>query len=247
METADSEARVRIRDVWPGSSSASLPPGQRLISVFPRFGTHLSRPAPDVSRLADISVNGAVTRTVDIPIASLANMPRREMVADFHCVAGWSVQGLRWEGVPFRGLYEEMIEPVAAPGVSHLRFVGLDGFRSVLTLEDALHEDVMVADRLDGRPLTPYHGGPVRLVSPHQYGYKSTKHLSAIELHTKEPQGGHTDFATNLGLRFIEPHPRARVAAEERHRYLPAWSVRWIYHNMLHPVFAYLCARGEAR
>jgi DMSO/TMAO reductase YedYZ molybdopterin-dependent catalytic subunit len=244
--TATKRARVRIRDVWPGSSapSGTLPPGQRLIHVFPRYGTHLSRPIPDVSQLSVIKVTGAVTQPVDIPIADLASMSRREMRADFHCVAGWSVQGLRWEGVPFRSLYEAVIEPVARPGVSHLLFAGVDGFWAVLTIEDALNDDVMVADHLDGVPLRGYHGGPARLVSPSQYGYKSTKHLSAIELHTAEPSDGHADLVVNLGLRLVKAHPRARVAAEERHRYLPPWAVRWLNFNLIHPVAGYLSELG---
>src|SRR2546421_12367312 len=164
MRTIDATRRdrVRIRDIWPGSPapSGTLPPGQRLINLFPRYGTHLSRPIPDVSQLRVIQVSGALTRPVDIPIADLASMPRREMRADFHCVAGWSVRGLRWAGVPFHTLYESLIEPVARPGVSHLLFAGVDGFWAVLTLEDALNDDVIVADQLDGRPLSDQHGGP---------------------------------------------------------------------------------------
>jgi DMSO/TMAO reductase YedYZ molybdopterin-dependent catalytic subunit len=169
------------------------------------------------------------------------------MLADFHCVARWSAQGLRWGGVPFRTLYEAVIEPAAGFGVSHLLFGGIDGFRAVLTLEDALNDDVMVADHLDGVPLSGDHGGPARLVSPSQYGYKSTKHLSVIELHTAEPTGDHADFVTNQGLRLVKPHPRARVAVEERHRYLPPWAVRWVNFNLIHPVVGYLSDLGARR
>ena len=63
-------------------------------------------------------------------------------------------------------------------------FEGLDGHRSVATIEDALNDDVLIAENLDGRPLDSDHGAPVRLVSPSQYGYISTKHLSRIEVHT---------------------------------------------------------------
>lgn len=225
----------------------SLPPGQHLIDVFPRYGTHLFQPIPDVSDLDTIRVGGAVAEPVDIRITNLATMARRDMVADFHCVAGWSVQGLRWGGVPFRTLYETVIPPVADDGVTHIRFVGIDGFRSVLMLEDALDDDVMVADHLDGMPLGGDHGGPARLVCPSRYGYKSAKHLSAIEVHTAEPAEGHTDALLNTLLTSIKPHPRARVAAEERHRYLPTWSVRWFYFSVLHPVLRYLCSIGDRR
>jgi DMSO/TMAO reductase YedYZ molybdopterin-dependent catalytic subunit len=224
-----------------------LPPGQHVIDGFPRYGTHFSRPVPDLSALRAIAVSGAVERPVEIPIEDLREMARREMVADFHCVAGWSVRGVRWGGVPFRTLYESVVAPVARPGVTHFRFVGVDGFRSVLTVDDALEDDVLVADQLDGAPLGGTHGGPVRLVCPSRYGYKNTKHLSAIELHTTEPSEGHIVAATDLALRLVKPHPRARVAAEERHRYLPGWSVRWVYFNVVHPVIRYLCALPERR
>ena len=226
------------------TGTKALPPGQHRSDVFPRYGTHFSRPVPNLSSLDAVSVTGAVTRTVDIPVADLATMPRQDVVADFHCVAGWSAADVHWGGVPFRTLYERVIEPVAEPGVTHLRFVGIDGFRAVLLLEDALADGVMIADTLDGAPLGGEHGGPARLVSPRQYGYKNTKHLQAIELHVGEPPEGHRNPLLNLGLWFVKPHPRARVDAEERHRYLPPWAVRWLNYNVIHPVISFLCERG---
>jgi DMSO/TMAO reductase YedYZ molybdopterin-dependent catalytic subunit len=50
--------------------------------------------------------------------------------------------------------------------VTHVAFGGLDGYRSVVTIEDALAEDVLIAERLEGRPLDGDHGAPVRLVRP---------------------------------------------------------------------------------
>src|SRR3712207_5037538 len=136
----------------------TLPPGQHAIDGFPRFGTHLNRPAPAVpadptieiggagedpgvlplaglagpsppaaagppasappltapppAGPADptIEIGGAVNDPVVLPLADLAGLPRRELVADFHCVAGWSATGLRWEGVAFETFYREVIE-----------------------------------------------------------------------------------------------------------------------------------------
>jgi DMSO/TMAO reductase YedYZ molybdopterin-dependent catalytic subunit len=84
-------------------------------------------------------------------------------------------------------------------------------------LEDALDEDVLLADQLGGAALDGDHGAPVRLVSPRQYAYKSTKHLCRIELHTREQVDGYrTGVCRRLLKRLVTPHPRARVAAEER-------------------------------
>src|SRR3989441_6781174 len=163
------------------------------------------------------------------PLAKLATLPRREFTADFHCVAGWSATNLRWEGVAFETFYRTVIEPSLQPdtAVTHVVFRGLDGYRSVVLLEDALADDVLVADRLDGSPLDADHGAPVRLVSPSQYGFISTKHLCRIELYTAEPsERYHPNPIMQLGLELVKPHRRAGVWREERHRYLPAWSVR---------------------
>jgi DMSO/TMAO reductase YedYZ molybdopterin-dependent catalytic subunit len=228
-------------------TSTPLPPGQHVIGVFPRYGTHLFRPIPDLSHVDSVAVVGAVSKPADVPITDFATMPRHEMIADFHCVAGWSVRDLRWGGVRFKTLYDTTIAPVAEVGVTHVGFRGIDGFRSVLTLEDALEDDVMVADHLDSHPLGAEHGGPLRLVCPSRYAYKSTKHLCTIELHTAEPFEDHADAVLNTLLKFVKPHPRARVAQEERHRYLPAWSVRWPYFRVLHPAFRLLCVIGDRR
>ena len=221
-----------------------LPPGQRPVQGFPRFGTHLHHPPPVIPQDHAIEVSGAVTEAFALPLAELARLPRRELTADFHCVAGWSAISLRWEGVAFGTFYSEIIEPaldVAAP-VTHVVFVGLDGHSSVVTIEDALADDVLIAERLDGRPLDSDHGAPVRLVSPSQYGFISTKHLSRIELHTSEP----TDPQKSLVDRLLEEHPRARVWEEERHGRLPGWSVRPIYRLLIPPI-RLLSARGSRR
>jgi len=221
-----------------------LPPGQRPVEGFPRFGTHLHHPPPVIPEAHAIEVSGAVAEAFALPLAELARLPRRELTADFHCVAGWSAISLRWEGVAFGTFYSEIIEPAldrAAP-VTHVVFAGLDGHSSVVTIEDALNDDVLIAEHLDRQPLDSDHGAPVRLVSPSQYGFISTKYLSRIELHTSKP----TDAHKSLVDRLLEEHPRSRVWEEERHGRLPGWSVRPIYRLLIAPI-RLLSARGRRR
>jgi DMSO/TMAO reductase YedYZ molybdopterin-dependent catalytic subunit len=211
-----------------------LPPGQLESPDFPRFG--LGGRPPDVPADPMIEICGPVVEPVSVAVDQLAQRPRRELTADFHCVSGWTAVGLRWEGVSFADLYDDLVRPRLAEGaeVTHLVLEGLDGYRSVLTLEDALGPDVVLADRLHGRPLDSDHGAPVRLVSPTQYGYISTKHLRRIEVHTSEPRiRYHSSLRAHLGLQLVKPHPRARVAAEERHRHLPAWLLRPVYRRLI--------------
>ncbi len=246
------EAVAAVRNVWPhgGAHARGLPPGQGLARTFPRFGVHFSDPIPVVPPQPSIAVRGAVATPFDLPVAALQEMPRRTLVADFHCVAGWSFRDLRWDGVPFRTIWEDSILPKAKPQteITHLVFVGLDGYKSALTIEDALADDALIADRLDGAPLTGDHGAPARLVSPKQYGYMNTKHLSRIELHTRAPAGAwHPSGVRAFGLSLVAPHPRARVDLEERHGHLPAWSIRFVYRRLVLPVLAPLMAPRAPR
>jgi DMSO/TMAO reductase YedYZ molybdopterin-dependent catalytic subunit len=226
-----------------------LPPGQRKIDGFPRFGTHLSRPAPPVPRDPAIEIGGAGVEPFTLPLARLATLPHRELTADFHCVAGWTATGLHWEGVTFQTFFREIIEPALHrdTAITHLTFGGLDGHRSVVALEDALADDVLIAERLDGRPLDPDHGAPARLVSPRQYGYISTKHLCRIKLHSGEPTQTHAAHPVSrlvLNGPFIKAHPRARVWEEERHAYMPARLLRPLYRLTI-PFGVLLARRGS--
>lgn len=218
-----------------------LPPGQKALDFFPRFGTHFGKPPPLVPPSPTVSIQGPLSSPVDLPLADLRRLPRTALTADFHCVAGWSATDLRWEGVPFRSLYEAVIEPELRPGttITHVIFGGRDGFESALLIEDALQPDVLLADTLQDRPLDPDHGGPMRLVSPSQYGYMSTKHLCAIELCTSAPKRelGAATAAARAGLRgpLVLRHARARVWEEERHPYLPARLLRPFYRLVIRP------------
>ena len=228
------ETVTAIRDFLPRGGE-DLPPGQGLSRTFPRFGVHVPSPPPAVPADPAIEVRSEATFT--LPVAALTELPRWTLVADFHCVAGWSVRGLTWEGVPFRTLWEEQIRPRA--DVTHVVFAGLDRYSATLTIEDALADDVLIADRLDGAPLSAAHGAPARLVSPAQYGHMNVKHLCRIELHeTEPPPGRYASAYSVLGLSLIDAHPRARVAHQERHRTLPGGPVGLAYRAIALPALA---------
>lgn len=212
-----------------------LPPGQRRVEGFPRFGTHLSRPAPAVPDDPVIEVGGAAE--LEVPLAALSALPRKEITADFHCVAGWSATDLRWEGVSFETFYRALVEPALPAGttITHVRCRGLDGVEAVVTIEDVLSDDVLIAENLDGQPLGSDHGAPVRLVSPSQYGYVNIKHLCRVEVLTTAPVVSESPV--------LRTHPRARVWEEERHGLVPGWLVRPFYRPLIRPI-RYLSARG---
>ena len=159
----------------------TLPPGQHLIDGFPRFGGHLSRPAPAVP----VDPRHRDPRGGHRSVRRATHHAGDASPARAHCrlsLRGWLV---RHEPSLGGGLvatvYRTLIEPALPPetSVTHVVFRGLEGWRSIVSIGDALADDVLIAERLDGRPLDSDHGAPARLVSPKQYGYVSTKHLSA--------------------------------------------------------------------
>jgi len=187
-----------------------------------------------------VRICGLVDRSFDVPLAQLEKMSRRQLTADFHCVAGWSAREVGWEGVSFRLFYDTLIGPRVAAGanVTHLLLEGADGWKADVLLEDARADNVLLADRLDGDAITEEHGSPLRFVSPDQYGYKNVKHLVKIELHDQAPSDLPGPLGARLALFSVRAHPRARVALEERHRYLPAPVLRWPYRNVIYPAIA---------
>jgi len=223
---------------WP-RRVPGLPPGQRRLTEFPRFGTQVLRPPPIADGSATLRVEGAgLSEPLVITADDLDALPVREQQSDFHCVTTWSRQGLTWTGTAMRDVWQRVVEPRLDPHKT-VRFVqarGADRHTATLALEDLLGPDVLLARRLDGAPLDPRHGAPLRLVSPSQYGYKSVKHLSRLFLHEHQPPG-------RMGAK---EHLRARVAMEERHSRLPAWLVRVPYRATI-PLTALVAERSATR
>jgi DMSO/TMAO reductase YedYZ molybdopterin-dependent catalytic subunit len=116
----------------------------------------------------------------------------------------------------------------------------MDGVASVVELRDALGDDVLLADRLNGRPLDGDHGAPIRLVSPAQYGHMSIKHLRVVEVCSALPTHR---LGAGILDRVIEAHPRARVWHEERHSRIAGRLVRPFFRALIRPI-RYLCSKG---
>lgn len=208
----------------------TLPPGQRELADFPRFGlSQFARRFPASPERATLQICGEVGQQLELS-DPLADLPRVEQVSDFHCVTTWSRRGLRWSGVRYSQFHAAVIQPQAQPcdGANHLFLRGQDGARTCVLLKDLLAEDVLLADRLDGAPLSVAHGAPLRLVAPGQYGYKSVKHLCRIEFRFDESGFRPSAFA------FMD-HLRARVAREERGRGAPGWLLRYLYRPLIGP------------
>lgn len=205
-----------------------LPKGQFDIGYMPRFGlSQFATRFPSQTEVATLSISGDVEEVVLLE-QELADLPRAEVITDFHCVTTWSSRGQRWEGVLFKDVFHRLIQPLARPDadVTFVLVKAQDGGRTSLLLEDLLNDNVILADRLNGQPLTEMNGAPLRLVAPDHYGYKNLKFLNRMSFHIEKPVYRPSSF------RFMD-HPRARVAYEERGLFFPGWLLRYAYRPLI--------------
>lgn len=209
---------------------SGLPPGQCETKEFPRFGaTRFADRFPQETRTIRLQILGAMEHPLTI-CDELRELPRVTQTSDFHCVTTWTCRSLHWSGVRFAEFFNRIVVPLARPG-RDVAFVVLrcqDGYRTALPLSDLLAPDVLLADRLNGEPLSIAHGAPLRLVAPAHYGYKNAKHVDRIEF--RRDDSGYRP----VGPRFMD-HPRARVALEERGRGIPGRLLRYLYRPLIRP------------
>lgn len=161
------------------------PPGQRVVDPFPIYDITRTRPvfAPERYRLV---VRGAVAQYFALSWPEILALPTVAVTANFHCVTGWSKERLVWEGVPMRAILDRA---VPADDAVQVMARGLEGYTTNLPLEHLQTDDVLLAHHLNGAPLTPAHGAPLRLVVPQLYAWKSAKYLTSLVFQTAEAAG----------------------------------------------------------
>ena len=161
-----------------------LPPGQIETRKWPVL--HAGRvPEVDLARWR-LEVAGLVARPLSLTWDELDALPRQETLCDIHCVTRWSRLDNLFGGVPVQSV-------LALAGVlPEARFVlvhAAHGFTTNLPLADLDREANLLALTHGGEPLTPEHGGPVRLLVPHLYFWKSAKWVTGLELLAEDRAG----------------------------------------------------------
>ncbi|MGK7862379.1 sulfite oxidase-like oxidoreductase [Falsiroseomonas sp. E2-1-a4] len=164
--------------------TARLPPGQRLVTDFPVLDLGVQ---PDVSvEKYRLRIEGLVAAPLRLTLAEFRALPQASRTNDIHCVTQWSRYDNAWDGVPVPDLLA-----LARPK-DEARFVALtsyDGYTTNLAIEDFARPENLVAHAWAGAPLERQHGGPLRLVVPHLYFWKSPKWLTRIELLREDRPG----------------------------------------------------------
>ena len=177
-----SKAEDKVREA--GYDPARLPPGQYLTEKWPVLHAG-DVPDVDVSTWT-LTVSGEVESPLTLGYDELRALPATEVTTDIHCVTRWSRFDAGFTGVHWRELASLCHpKPTARFAIAHAEH----GFTANVPLAALEDEHALVAYEADGEPLTAEHGGPVRLVIPTKYFWKSAKWLTGIELSAVDKQG----------------------------------------------------------
>ena len=162
-----------------------IPPGQSRTRKWPVLDAH-GTPQIDLETW-QFEVGGLVERPSKWSLDEFLQLPAVRVYADFHCVTRWSRLGNLWGGVSTRTIAELV-------GVnSEARFVLVEaqdhGWTTNLPVEYFLAEDSLFAWSNDGQPIPPEHGGPVRLIVPRLYAWKSAKWVKGVQFLDEDRAG----------------------------------------------------------
>lgn len=167
-----------------GVDPERIPPGQHLTPGFPVL--HVGS-APSDTDDWSITVAGHVHDRIRIPLVDLRSHDAAvDITRDFHCVTTWSRLDVTWTGMPVAPLLEQAGPKESA---THALVYGHPAYSTNLALDDLTADGVLLAWAVDGMDLPVAHGGPLRLVVPHLYGWKSVKWVTEIRLVDREVPG----------------------------------------------------------
>jgi DMSO/TMAO reductase YedYZ molybdopterin-dependent catalytic subunit len=152
-----------------------LPPGQYLTEDFPVLS---AGPTPRVPRDRwEFTIATETGTRYTWTWQQLVALPAEEPTVDLHCVTKWSKLDTSWRGVSLDVLFEDV---ESAADFAMVQSYG--GYTTNLPLEDLLDGQAWLVHEYDGEDLPAEHGGPVRLLVPHLYLWKSAKWVRGIDL-----------------------------------------------------------------
>lgn len=152
----------------------------------------------DTWRMNVMKADGSV---LEVGLNDLKNLPKREVVFDFKCIEGWS-QIMHWGGVPFK----DFAETYKLNAEKAMRYVGLQTVNKKyyvgIDMPSALHEQTLLAYEMNGMPLSPQHGAPLRLIIPVKYGIKHLKQIGTLYFSNSKPP----DYWAEQGYDYYAGH-----------------------------------------
>lgn len=161
-----------------------LPPGQKLVTNWPVLDLGVQ---PDVKpEKWRLQIMGLVENPVALTLEQFRALPQQEFVSDIHCVTAWSRYDNHWQGVSSRILLD-LVKPKAE--AKHIVFHAYDGYTTNVRLSAFADANVLLAHSWEEKPLPREHGGPVRVVIPDWYFWKSAKWVTRIVFHADDHPG----------------------------------------------------------
>ena len=176
--------RNRQQLVDKGIDASRLPPGQYLTQRFPVL--HVGDVTTYKPGEWSLQVFGLVANGFTLSLDELRELPSTTITTDIHCVTKWSKFDTSWRGVRVRDLFTRA---AASTDATHVMGHAEQGYTANLPLADLMGDNALVAYEYDGEEIEPIHGGPVRLVVPHLYFWKSPKWLRGLELRSSDALG----------------------------------------------------------
>lgn len=162
-----------------------------------------------------LRVGGLAGRSDDLVLTmdEIRALPRTEMTTELKCIEGWSVI-VNWAGVRFSDFAAKYAPRTRSGNPADLANnpQDLPAYVSLVTPDDAyyvgwdmpsiLHPQTLLAYEMNGAPLAPEHGAPLRLASPTKYGIKQIKRIGRIEFTDERPK----DFWAEQGYDWYSGH-----------------------------------------
>lgn len=161
-----------------------LPPGQHLTRDWPVLDLG-EQPAIDPAAWR-LHVDGTVERHLELSLPDLLALGQTDSVSDMHCVTTWSRYDNHWRGVSARALIEAA---GVLPDARHVILHSHDGYTTNMRLDQFDQPDVLLVHEWEGQPITRQHGGPVRVLVPRLYLWKSAKWVRRIQFAPADHQG----------------------------------------------------------
>jgi hypothetical protein len=195
--------------------SRLAPTFPRALSGMPRTNGDLGLSAEFDPALWKLTVEGLAESEEPrlFTLADIQALPRVEMVTELKCIEGWS-QVVRWAGArlaDFIAQHPPATRSGDPPNVLHrpedlVRYVSLEtpdgGYYVGLDMESALHPQTLLCYEMNGAPLTPDHGAPLRLAIPVKYGIKNIKRIGTIRFTDRRP----ADYWAEQGYDWYAGH-----------------------------------------
>lgn len=169
----------------PPEQAERFPPRQRLALGFPVL-TAAAPPEP-LPAAQDWTLRAfGLARERTLTWADLLALPQSTLTLDIHCVTHWTKLDTVWQGVRTRDLLDAL---EISPQATHVMAHALGDYSAALPLEDWQRDDLLIAHSYAGEPLEQGRGGPLRLVAPHRYFWKSVKWLEGLEFMDRDRPG----------------------------------------------------------